>query len=208
MFGRSKSKVAGTAPANEAGSQSPAQTQITVIAEPITRAANGKAPTAADAAPNTPPGQAASRRAIAARNSAAFAQIVTLLMRSPHHKSYPIAALEWLVIPPLLAGQFSIARSKTAENALPFPVAVALWAKVSPEVDKRLSDNLDKPMQLLPKEWCSGDTVWLEAIGSPGVLPQFLEQLCETRLKGHEVKMRSRDAAGRVTIKHLRKAQQ
>jgi cytolysin-activating lysine-acyltransferase len=125
-------------------------------------------------------------------------------MRSSLHKRYPIAALEWLVIPPLLTGQFSIAEARSKQSGASAPVAVALWARVSAEVDKRLSENLDKPMQLRPREWRSGDILWLvEAVGDARVLPQLLKRLGETTFKGREVKIRSRGADGKVTVRSL-----
>jgi cytolysin-activating lysine-acyltransferase len=139
------------------------------------------------------------------RHSLAFAQIVSLLMRSAQHKRYPIGALEWLVVPPLLTGQFSIAEAKSKQSGASAPVAVALWARVSPEVDKKLSENLDKPMQLRPREWRSGDILWLvDAVGDARVLPPLLKRLGETTFKGREVKVRSRGADGKVTVTTLK----
>ena len=39
------------------------------------------------------------------------------------------------------------------------PVGMALWAKVSPEVDAKLSENLDSPIKLRPDEWRSGEII-------------------------------------------------
>jgi cytolysin-activating lysine-acyltransferase len=134
----------------------------------------------------------------------AFAQIVSILMRSGRHKRYPIAALEWLVLPPLLTGQFSLAEARSKQNGVSVPVAVALWARVSPDVDKRLSEGLDKPIQLRPTEWRSGEILWLiEAAGDRRALPQFLKHLGATTFKGREVKVRSRGDDGKVAVKSL-----
>ena len=125
-------------------------------------------------------------------------------MRSSRHKHYSIADLEWLVLPPLLTGNFSIAEAKSSKNGVSVPVAVALWASVSREVDKRLSANVDKPMRLRPSEWRSGDILWLvDAVGDPRVVPQFLKQLAETKFKGREVKVRSRGQDGKATVAQL-----
>src|SRR5215475_4296191 len=61
------------------------------------------------------------------RNALAFTQIVGVLMSSSHYKEYKVADLEWLVIPPLLAGQFRIGEAKPKEG-ITLPVAVVLWA--------------------------------------------------------------------------------
>jgi len=125
-------------------------------------------------------------------------------MRSQQHNRYPIAALRWMVLPPLLAGQFSIGLSRAKQDVPAVPVAVALWARVSPEVDKRLTESLDKPIQLRPREWRSGEILWLvEAIGSQRALPAFLKRVGETVSKGREVKVRCRGADGTVSVKTL-----
>ena len=154
---------------------------------------------------NSPDSQQARRRAaIAVRHSLAFAQIVSILMRSSRHKHCSIADLEWLVLPPLLTGNFSIAEAKSSKNGVSVSVAVALWASVSSEVDKRLSANVDKPMRLRPSEWRSGDILWLiEAVGDPRIVPQFLKQLSETKFKGREVKVRSRAQDGTASVAKL-----
>ena len=162
---------------------------------------NGKATVGADPSDAQ---QARRRAAIAVRHSLAFAQIVSVLMRSSRHKHYSIADLEWLVLPPLLTGNFSIAEAKSSKNGVSVPVAVALWANVSSEVDKRLSASVDKPMRLRPSEWRSGDIPWLvDAVGDPRVVPQFLKQLAETKFKGRVVKVRSRGHDGKPTVAQL-----
>jgi hemolysin-activating ACP:hemolysin acyltransferase len=203
MFGMKK-KQAEPAPAkpaaNSATTAKPAAGTASKVA-PATGAANGKAPSEADVLKNK---EARQRAAIAVRHSLAFAQIVSVIMRSERHRRYPIATLERLVIPPLLTGQFSIAERRSQKNGVSVPVAVALWAKVSAEVDKRLSETLDKPVRLRPSEWRSGETIWLvDAIGDQRVLPAFLKQLSDTTFKGREVKVRSRGKDGKLTVKPL-----
>ena len=175
---------------------------------------NGAATAGSQAAPAAPaksevpvdlgsPDKLEARRpaAIAVRHSLAFSQIVSLLMRSPRHKHLSLADLEWLVLPPLLAGNFRIAEAKSKPNGVPVAFAVVLWASVSPEVDRRLSEDLDKPIRLQPKEWRSGDIVWLiDAVGDPRLLPQFLKRLNETTFKGREVKVRRRGQDGKPTL--------
>src|SRR5215471_4984833 len=86
----------------------------------------------------TPNVQETRRRAMSAiRQSLTFAQIVTVLMRSPRYRHYTLGDLEWLVIPPLLAGQCRVVEYKSKQNVVSVPVAAALWASVSGEVDKK-----------------------------------------------------------------------
>src|SRR5262245_27187607 len=40
-----------------------------------------------------------------------FAQIVAVLMRDPGYKSLRVTDLEWLVLPPIMAGQFRLAHA-------------------------------------------------------------------------------------------------
>jgi hemolysin-activating ACP:hemolysin acyltransferase len=82
---------------------------------------------------------------------------------------------------------------------------MALWASVSPEVDKRLSENLNTPVRLRPDEWKSGDIMWLvEAVGDARALLPLLKQLDETAFKGLTVKMRARGPDGKPTVRQLR----
>jgi hemolysin-activating ACP:hemolysin acyltransferase len=148
--------------------------------------------------------EARRRAAAAVRHSLAFAQIVSILMHSPRYRHYTLGDLEWLVLPPLLTGQCSVAEAKSKENGASVPVAVALWASVSPEVDRRLAENLNTPIRLRPDEWRSGDILWLiDAVGDRRVVPGLLKQLADNTLKGREIKVRGRGEGGKVEVKNL-----
>lgn len=136
-----------------------------------------------------------------------FAQTVAVLIRDPEFRKLPIADLEWLVLPPLMAGRCRLAHLRTPqpgageEQGMLVPVAVALWARVSPAIDKALSENLDKPVSLRPNEWASGDILWLmAAAGDPRAVPAFLKELEKTEFKGQTVKMRTRGADGKAVV--------
>jgi hemolysin-activating ACP:hemolysin acyltransferase len=175
-------------------------------ARPAARAAASAEPAAqAASAGSDPASEEARRRAAAAvRHSLAFAQIVSILMHSPRYRHYTLGDLEWLVLPPLLTGQCSVAEAKSKDNGASVPVAVALWASVSPDVDRRLSENLNTPIRLRPDEWRSGDILWLiDAVGDRRVVPGLLKQLAEHTLKGREIKVRGRAEDGKVEVKNL-----
>jgi hypothetical protein len=88
------------------------------------------------------------------------------------------------------------------------PAAVALWARVSPLVDKALSENLDKGVRLSPGAWTSGDILWLIAIGGhPRAVPAFLRQLREHEFKDKAVKMRRRMPDGTRIVVDLHQPQ-
>ena len=91
------------------------------------------------------------------------------------------------MFPALLSGQFKLAhaqahpgKNKDDHGGSFIPVALAMWARVSPQVDKALSENLDKPAQLRPDQWSYGDIPWLMVIaGDKRAVPTFLKQLGE-----------------------------
>jgi hemolysin-activating ACP:hemolysin acyltransferase len=132
-------------------------------------------------------------RLAALQASASFGQVVSVLMRSSEHKHLTLTDLEWLVVPPLTAGQFAIANMQSKEGGAIVPAAVVLWASVSSEVDQRLSANLSEQLRLRPDEWKSGDILWLiEAVGDGRLLSNFLKNLQEKAFKSREVRVRLR----------------
>ena len=142
------------------------------------------------------------RDAAVLRNALAFTQVVGLLMRSQHYKQYTIGDLEWLVIPPVMAGQFRIGEAKpdSAQGAA-VPVAVVLWASVSPEVDRRLMEGDNTSFQLKPEEWKSGDIPWLvHAAGETRFVRSVVDQMTKTTFKGRKVKVRGRDRDGNLKV--------
>ena len=139
-----------------------------------------------------------------------FAQVVAVLMRDARFRNLKIADLEWLVLPAVMAGQFRLghmgrpSEPDKGQQGVAIPAALALWARVSPEVDKALSENLDKQVRLRPDQWTSGDSVWLMALaGDPRAVPPFLKQLTEREFKGRQVKMRLRGPDGKVSVKDV-----
>lgn len=212
IFGSRKSKDAPAAPAAPATANGKAQ-ETTAPVRAAAPAAAVAAPSpakpdavaASEATAGGPASEEARRRAAAAvRHSLAFAQIVSILMHSPRYRHYTLGDLEWLVLPPLLTGQCSVAEAKSKENGASVPVAVALWASVSADVDRRLTENLNTPIRLRPDEWRSGDILWLiDAVGDRRVVPGLLKQLADNTLKGREIKVRGRGEGGKVEVKNL-----
>ena len=149
------------------------------------------------------------------RFAQAFSRIVAVLMRDRNFRNLKIADLEHLVLPAVMTGQWQVARGKQPSAAgtpdapapqIIAPVGVALWARVSPTIDARLSANLDVRMPLAASEWLSGDRFWLMAVaGDPRYLPNFLKHLHANEFKGADVKMRTRDADGKLTVTMLGK---
>ena len=85
------------------------------------------------------------------------------------------------------------------------PGAVALWALVSPDVDKRLTESAGAAIRLRPDEWRSGDILWLiDVIGDQSVVQQLLKNLGEKTFKGRDVRTRARGADGKPNVTILR----
>ena len=187
---------------------SPASTGdgLKIAQEPPAQSNGGSAssPSPQAAAGGTPAGMTEKirRDAAALRNALAFTQAVGVLMRSPHYKQYTLGDLEWLVIPPLLAGQFRIGEAKPHNKQGPaLPVAVVFWASVSPEVDKRLMEAKSASPQLKPEEWKSGDILWLvHAAGETRFVRFVVDQLANTTFKGRQVKVLGRDKDGNSKV--------
>lgn len=167
--------------------------QVSPVAEPGTKAAVNP------------------RDARHARMSQSFSQVVAVLMRDANFRNLRLADLEWLVLPAIMSGQFKLGHAraqpgadKSKDGGTFIPVAVAMWARVSPAIDKAMSENLDKPVQLKANQWMSGDIPWLIAVaGDQRMIPTFLKQLTEEEFKGKHVKMRARTPDGGVSLKTL-----
>jgi hemolysin-activating ACP:hemolysin acyltransferase len=144
------------------------------------------------------------RREVSARLLMRFGEVVSVMMRAQQFRDLPLKHLQELVVPPLMSGQFLVAEAQSKAQGFVTPVAAALWARVSKEVDQRLSENLDQPVQLAPKDWNSGDIGWLIVlVGNVQALAPLLKQLQDTTFKGRPVKMRSRGKDGKRVVTTL-----
>jgi cytolysin-activating lysine-acyltransferase len=141
------------------------------------------------------------RDAASLRNALAFTQALGVLMRSPHYGKYRLADLEWLVIPPLMNGQFRIGEAKPDPNGPALPVAVVFWALVSADVDKRLTEAKSAAPRLTPEEWKSGDILWLvHAAGETRFVRSVIDQLMKSTFAGRAVKVLANDREGNAKV--------
>jgi len=193
---------------------------------PAPKVSNEASNGAAEAAPKTTPA-AASKPAAAAKPAVAapapgrpstpadvqqgeaastrllfrLGEILSVMMRAPQFRAVPLGDIQALVLPPLMSGQYLVAEARSKTRGFISPVAVALWAKVSKEVDKRLSESLDKPIKLAPDDWKSGDIAWLIVLaGNPQAIAPVLQKFQETTLKGKPLKMRSKTKDGKTVV--------
>lgn len=181
-----------------------AQTASPAVATPPTAAPSTPAPTAPapQAGQTAPAGQRARHPMESKMVVASFGEIVSILMRSDSYRHFSLSDLEWLVIPPVLTQQFSLAEVRKGEGGMTVPVGVALWASVSPEVDQKLSANMRGPLRLRPDEWKSGEILWLiDAIGPAQIVQQLMANLHKTVFKGRPLKVRAIDEEGKPVIK-------
>ena len=133
----------------------------------------------ADAGPAPlPPEQLAQLRKQDELFSIAFAKIVSLMIRAASHNHLSLADLTTRILPAMQLGQFAILDGEVPGVPLPVPVACALWASVSPEIDQRMSNAEHQVYRLLPDDWRSGDVLWLtDVIGDKTSIPLLLQRL-------------------------------
>src|SRR5947209_5511459 len=99
--------------------------------------------------------------------AASIGDMVVLLSRSPAHKHFSLADIEWLVLPPVIARQFYVVEAADKERGFRAPIAAVTWAFVSEEIDQRLTEQIDGRVRLRPEEWKSGKMAWIiDAIGA------------------------------------------
>jgi hypothetical protein len=80
-----------------------------------------------------------------------------------------------LVIEPLLRDRIAVASAEPRPGAAPSlndgrVVGVAIWAKVSAEVDAKIREQIKAgvfPIRLKPQDWASGDIAWLLDVIAP-----------------------------------------
>ena len=168
-----------------------------------------QAPAAKDAAVPLPSpaldekAQAFWRGKLAAAN---FANAVALFLRSPAHRHYTLADLEWCLLPALGLNQFMVAEAKLPDGQA-MPVALVLWARVSEEVDARLSAAPRYPIRLHPNEWRSGEVIWIvDAVGEPKAVQQCIDGLAKTAFEGKQFKMLKFQTGSAVSAQQERPA--
>lgn len=126
----------------------------------------------------------------------AVGETAWLLSQSAAHRHHLfIGDLEWLVMPPLTAGQY---RLFYAEQR---PVGVAFWAYVSAETEQRLRGG---GARLRSGEWRSGDRLWLIELVAPfGHQDRMLEDLRRTALADHSFRFIRTQPNGRREVVEL-----
>jgi hemolysin-activating ACP:hemolysin acyltransferase len=128
--------------------------------------------------------------------SASIGEIVTIFSRSPAHKHYSLADIEWMVVPAIFSRQFYVVEAAHREHGFRAPIAAVTWAFVSEEVDRRLEEQTARPVRMRPDEWTSGEIGWLiDAVGSPAGVDAALQWVKAGPFKGRSLKL-LRDVEG------------
>lgn len=129
--------------------------------------------------------------------AANFGNIVTVLMQSAGHKNRKLSELREMVVPALINNQFRIAEAHKKGSGHTLPMGVILWARVSDDVDKRLSDVSKTDVALAATEWVSGDNFWIiDVVGEQKFVASMLQDLNQKDFKDKTVKYRRKTEAG------------
>jgi hemolysin-activating ACP:hemolysin acyltransferase len=121
-----------------------------------------------------------------------------VLSRSPVHKHYSLADIEWMVMPPVATGQSYVVEIADKERGFRAPIAAVTWALVSQEVDTRLREAAGQRVRLRPDEWKSGEIGWLiDAVGKGQGLDAALDWLKTGPFKERPLNLIARDREGR-----------
>jgi cytolysin-activating lysine-acyltransferase len=140
---------------------------------------------------------------------AVFGEIAWLMTQSTLHKSMFLSDLEWLVMPPLMLGQFRLFHGPDPLKAgNQRPIGCIFWALAVPEVAERLATGIAR---MRPTDWRPvglagvGDTaaqntdatIWIVDCLAPfGGADQMIQDFREKVFPGRDVKWRSVSSDG------------
>ena len=214
MFFRSKKSNGKNTSQETASTEPPARTAAAAAAARVPTVTatqkgsrNGVADKPAASAPAAKalaPEELKQRADASKRIAATMGELIGLMARSPRHREHKLADIRWLVVPAIRTGQFLMATAQSKSHGYTAPVAAVMWASVSPDVDKRISDDLSKPIRLAPREWKSGDILWLvDAIGDNRLVGELVKRLHAKEWKGKAVKARVVDDKKQVKIRTI-----
>ncbi|MBI4968965.1 MAG: toxin-activating lysine-acyltransferase [Rhodospirillales bacterium] len=122
-----------------------------------------KSPAKTSAAPASAPVTTASP----GRTSRAeiLGDVAWLMIHSANHRRLFVSDLEWMLLPPILAGQFRLVRQG------PKPLAFVSWALFNEATEKLYCQG---NVRLRPPDWTSGDRPWIVELVSPFAPPKSL----------------------------------
>jgi cytolysin-activating lysine-acyltransferase len=123
----------------------------------------------------------------------AIGHAMFLMARSPIHRHLMITDLEWLVLPPIMLGQFRLWQDNGK------PLGFTSWAYLGEEAEDRIVNKGIR--RLMPTDWKSGDALWLIDFVAPfGKQEDMAKELRESTHAGKTIKMLQAVSSGRVGI--------
>lgn len=150
-------------------------------------AAKKAAPTPAGGSPFTEPVPQGASRTVAG----VLGEITWLLTQSSSHKGFFISDIEWMIMVPVMLQQFRLFYDKDK------PVGVALWGKISEDVEQRLKSG---NARMRPQDWKSGEKIWIVEIIAPfGGHEEMLKDFKTEVFKDTPVHYLERSAKGNAT---------
>lgn len=161
----------------------------------------------ADAAPQHTPEEARRLAETADQRAAAFGRIMAMMTISPRHSKLTLREINNYLTPAVSLGQFAMVGAQSQQGGPTALAAVAWWALVSPEIDKRLTDSRSEFLHLEGSEWKSGDQPWIiDAVGDQRVVSELLKMLAERTFKERPAKLRASMPDGRIAVGRLEEA--
>lgn len=122
---------------------------------------------------------------------ASLGEAVFLLARDVKWRHLSLMDIEWLLLPVIAANQFMTVRGRVKNKdgediGVTIPLGIALWARVSEEVDKKLraQKESEAPLRMAPSDWTSGDISWLLLTVGPEAVQASLHKKVHTLLGG------------------------
>lgn len=138
------------------------------------------------------------------RTLVALGEICSVLMKSPEYRGMTLASLQALVAPAISTSQYLVLTAHQKSRGAAAPVAVAMWANVTPEVDRRLTQGDGQNVALAPADWNAGTIAWLILVaGDQRTLPALVSQLQKTKLKGRPIKIRTKGEDGNMQVRTI-----
>jgi hemolysin-activating ACP:hemolysin acyltransferase len=138
------------------------------------------------------------------RTLVALGEVVSVLMKTPEYRNATLATVQSMVGPAIMSGQYLVLTAHEKSRGASAPVALAMWANVSEEVDRKLSQPDGQSVVLNAADWTSGKIAWLTVLaGDQRTLPALMGRLQQTTLKGRVVKYRAKGEDGKMQVRTL-----
>ncbi|MEQ1618910.1 MAG: toxin-activating lysine-acyltransferase [Terricaulis sp.] len=138
------------------------------------------------------------------RTLVALGEVVSVLMKSPEYRNATLATVQAMVGPAIMSGQYLVLTAHEKTRGASAPVALAMWANVSDEVDRKLSQPDGQSIVLNAADWTSGKIAWLTVLaGDQRTIPALLGRLQQSTLKGRVVKYRAKGEDGKMQVRTL-----